>query len=345
MEESSHMPGTTRRGLLRTGAAAASVTTFGILAPGARAADFTLRYANNQPVTHPMNVRAKQMAERIQKESKGRVRLMIFPNNQLGGDTDMVSQIRSGAIDFYTGSGLLLQTFIPVAAANGVGYAFKDYQQVWAAMDGEFGSYIRSAIAKAGLIAFPKIWDNGFREITNSAHPIKAPADLAGIKIRVPVMELETSLFKDLGASPTAIDIKEAYSALQTHLADAQENPLALIENWKFYEVQKYCSLTNHMWDGFWMLANGKSFVRLPKDLQEIVARNIDQAGQEERDDVRKLNESLQGKLESQGMAFNTVDTQPFREALAKAGYYSLWRGRFGPEIWGLLEKYSGPLG
>ena len=339
------MQGTTRRRLLGAGAAAGTMAGFGILAPGARAADFTLRYANNQPVSHPMNVRAKQMAERIQQESKGRVRLMIFPNNQLGGDTDMVSQIRSGAIDFYTGSGLLLQTFIPVAAANGVGYAFKDYNQVWGAMDGAFGAYIRDAIAKAGLIAFPKIWDNGFREITTSTKPIKTPGDLVGVKIRVPVMELETSLFKDLGAAPTAIDIKEAYSALQTHLADAQENPLALIENWKFYEVQKYCSLTNHMWDGFWFLANGKNFSRLPKDLQEIVARNVDQAGLEERADVRKLNDGLKGKLETQGMVFNAPDTQPFREKLTKSGYYRLWRERFGPQIWALLEKDSGALG
>jgi tripartite ATP-independent transporter DctP family solute receptor len=339
------MQETTRRRLLGAGAAAATLASFNILAPGARAADFTLRYANNQPVTHPMNVRARQMAQRIQQETKGRVRVMIFPNNQLGGDTDMVSQIRSGAIDLYTGSGLLLQTFIPVAAANGVGYAFKDYDQVWAAMDGAFGGYIRDAIAKAGLFAFPKIWDNGFREITTSTRPINTPADLVGVKIRVPVMELETSLFKDLGAAPTAIDIKEAYSALQTHLADAQENPLALIENWKFYEVQKYCSLTNHMWDGFWMLANGKSFSRLPKDLQEIVARNIDQAGVEERADVRKLNDGLKSKLESQGLKFNAPATQPFRQKLSESGYYKLWSERFGPQIWGLLEQYSGKLG
>jgi tripartite ATP-independent transporter DctP family solute receptor len=333
-----------RRTLVRTAAAAGALPLFGILAPAARAAEFRLKYANNQPLTHPMNIRAKEMAKRISEESKGRVQLMIFPNNQLGGDTDMVSQIRSGAIDFYTGSGLLLQTFVPVAGINGIGYAFKNYDQVWAAMDGALGAHVRQAIAGAGLIAFEKIWDNGFRQTTTSTHPIAVPADFKGLKIRVPVMELETSLFQSLGASPTAIDIKEAYSALQTHLADGQENPLALIQNWKFYEVQKYCSLTGHMWDGFWMLANGKNFARLPKDLQEIVARNVNRSGEDERADVRKLNDSLQGALQAKGMVFNKPAPEPFQQQLRDSGFYAHWRDKFGAETWSLLEASSGRL-
>src|SRR6185312_13338766 len=127
------------------------------------------------------------------------------------------------------------------------------------ALDGKLGSYLRAQINKAGIVAMDKIWDNGFRQITTSRKPIVQPADLQGLKIRVPVSALWISLFKSLGAAPTSINFAEVYSALQTHVVDGQENPPAIISAAKLYEVQKYCSLTNHMWDGWWLLVNRRS--------------------------------------------------------------------------------------
>ncbi len=335
------MAAITRRVLVGSAAAAAGVA---ILPRGLRAAEFTYKYANNVVVDHPMNVRAREAAERIKQQSNGRLEIQIFPNNQLGGDTDMLSQLRSGGIEFFTLSGLILATLVPVASINGIGFAFKSYDQVWAAMDGELGAFVRGAIDKAELHAFDKMWDNGYRNITSSTHPIKTPDDLKGFKIRVPVSPLWTSMFKAFDASPASINFNEVYSALQTKVVEGQENPLSIIEIAKLFEVQKYCSLTNHMWDGFWMLANGKAWAGLPKDLQEIVARNWNEAALKQRDDIRKLNESLQGKLESQGMVFNKPDADAFRAVLKQAGFYTEWKGKYGPEAWALLEKYSGNL-
>lgn len=315
-----------------------------ILRRPANAAEYNYKFATNQPVGHPMNNRAQEAIDRIKEQSGGRINMQLFPNNQLGGDTDMISQLRAGAIHFFPVSGLLLQSIVPVAGANGVGFAFKDYDTVWAAMDGDFGAYLRAQMEPVGFHMFPRIWDNGFRQMTSSAAPISAPADLKGFKIRVPVMEIEVSLFESYGAAPTAINIKEAYSALQTRLVDGQENPLSIIYNWKFFEVQKYCALTSHMWDGFWVTANKRTWEKLPKDLQEIVARNIDQAAGEQRADIRKLNENLQAQLEKAGMAFNKPDREPFKVALRNAGYYAKWKEKFGPECWGLLEKYTSTL-
>ena len=193
----------------------------------AEAAGLIFKYANNLPLAHPMNVRAKAAAARIASGTDGRVTIRIFPNNVLGGDTDMLSQVRSGAIQFFTLSGLILATLVPVASINGIGFAFKDYDQVWAAMDGPLGAYVRSAIAKSGLLAMDRMWDNGYRQITSSTHPIAVPADLRGFKIRVPVSPLWTSMFRAFGAAPTAINFNEVYSALQSHIVDGQENPLA----------------------------------------------------------------------------------------------------------------------
>jgi tripartite ATP-independent transporter DctP family solute receptor len=340
------MPKLTRRRFVATAAGAAAAASAGVslLPRRARAAEFTYKYANNIVVDHPMNVRAREAVERIKQETNGRVEIQIFPNNQLGGDTDMLSQLRSGAIEFFTLSGLILATLVPVTSINGIGFAWKSYDQIWPAMDGELGAFVRGAIAKAGLFAFDKMWDNGYRNITSSTHPIATPEDLKGFKIRVPVSPLWTSMFKAFGASPASINFNEVYSALQTRVVEGQENPLSLIQIAKLYEVQKFCSLTGHMWDGFWMLANQNAWAALPADLQAIVARNWNAAGLAQREDIRKLNDSVQGDLEKKGMVFNKVDAEAFRAVLKQAGFYNEWREKYGAEAWALLEKYSGKL-
>ena len=308
-------------------------------------AEFTLKYANNLPVTHPMNVRATEMAAAILAESKGRVDLKVFPSSQLGTDTDMLSQIRSGAIDYFTLSPLILGTLVPSAQISGVGFAFKDYNQVWAAMDGELGAHVRKEIAaKSTMFAFEKIWDNGYRQMTSSARAITKPDDLKGMKMRVPPSPFWVSMFKAFEASPATINFAEVYTALQTKIVDGQENPLAIIATAKLFEVQQFCSITNHMWDGFWFLANKQSFARLPADLQEIVTRNVNKAGLNQRDDVRKLNDSLLGELKSKGMTINTTDAELFRAKLRAAGFYAEWHKKFGDEAWAVLEKYTGKL-
>ena len=315
-----------------------------LLSRPAHAAEFTYKYANNLPATHPMNLRAAEAVAKIKEETGGRVEIQIFPNNQLGSDTDMLSQVRNGAIEFFTLSGLILSTLVPAASINGVGFAFPDYASVWKAMDGALGAYVRTQIGKAGLMVMDNIWDNGFRQITSSSKPITSPDDLKNFKIRVPVSPLWTSLFQAFGSAPTSINFSEVYSALQTKVVDGQENPLAIISTAKLYEVQKYCSLTNHMWDGFWMLANRRAWAALPKDAQEIVAKNWNAAALLERADVAKLNAGLRDDLAKQGLTFNQPETAPFREALKKAGFYGQWKTRFGDEAWAILESSTGAL-
>src|SRR5690348_12474215 len=186
-------------------------------------------------------------------------------------------------------------------------------------MDGALGGYVRSAIEKSELFALEKMWDNGYRQITSSTHPINTPEDLKGFKIRVPVSPLWTSMFKAFDASPTSINFAEVYTSLQTKVVEGQENPLAIISTAKLYEVQKYCSMTNHMRDGFWFLANKRAWEKLPPDLQVIVAKHINEAGLAERADVAALNATLQKDLAAKGMVFNTPSPDAFRAQLRKA--------------------------
>jgi tripartite ATP-independent transporter DctP family solute receptor len=324
-----------------------TLVTSAVAAPAvvrAQQVQWTYKYANNLPETHPMNVRAREMASAIKQDTNGRFDLQIFPSSQLGSDTDTLSQIRSGGVEFFTLSGLILSTLVPAASINGMGFAFPDYDTVWKAMDGDLGAYIRGQIAKTNLVAMEKIWDNGFRQTTTSTKPIVVPNDFRGMKLRVPVSPLWTSMFKALDASPASINFNEVYSALQTKIVDGQENPLAIISTAKLYEVQKYCSLTNHMWDGFWFLANQRAWDSLPDDVRTVVAKHINAAGLNERDDVAKLNASLQRDLSAKGLAFNRPDPAPFRDKLRSAGFYTEWQGKYGPDAWGLLEKSVGKL-
>jgi tripartite ATP-independent transporter DctP family solute receptor len=331
-----------RQTFVRTGVAAGAALAAFRAAP-ARAAEFTLKFANDLAATHPMNVRAAEMAKDISNQSGGRVEIQLYPGNQLGSDTGMLTQIRSGAIDLLMFSPILLGVVVPVAQINGVGFAFDNYDKVWAAMDGELGAYVRAQIAQTDIFAFERMWDNGYRQVTTSTHPIKVPGDFAGMKFRVPVSPLWVSMFTAFGAAPTSIPFSDVYTALQTKLAEGQENPLAVISTGKLYEVQKYCSLTNHMWDGYWCLGNKESFARLPPNLQKIVRDNINAAALKDRKDVRALNESLVAGLTA-GLTFNTPDRNAFRATLRQAGFYSQWHDKFGNEAWSLLEKYTGKL-
>jgi TRAP-type transport system periplasmic protein len=334
-----------RRTLLK--ASAASAVLGGIGAPyvaRAQTAEFTYKFANNLPDSHPLNTRAKEMSAAIKTETQGRFDLQIFPSNQLGSDTDMLSQIRSGGVEFFTLSGLILATLVPAASINGIGFAFPNYDSVWKAMDGDLGAYVRGEINKAGLNVMDKIWDNGFRQTTSSTKPINGPDDFKGFKIRVPVSPLWTSMFKAFDAAPASINFSEVYSALQTKIVEGQENPLALISTAKLYEVQKYCSLTNHMWDGFWFLANRRAWEKVPEDIRTIVAKNINAAAVKERVDTEKLNATVREELAGKGLLFNQPDVAPFREKLRSAGFYSEWKGKYGDQAWELLEKSVGKL-
>lgn len=336
---SSHL---TRRALL---ARSAALPLFSIVTHRADAAEFELKYATGQDPTHPVNVRAKEALDRIREATSGRANIKLFPANQLGSDTDLLAQVRNGSVEFFNLSSLILSTFVPASGITSAGFAFKSYDDVWKAMDGELGTYIRAEIAKTPIFTVSKAWDNGFRHITSSTRDIKAAADLKGFKVRVPPAPPLTSLFNALEAAPSPINFNEVYTSLQTKVVEGQENPLAIIATARLYEVQKSCSLTGHVWDGYWVLGNKRAFQKLPADIQEIITREIDKSGTDERADIAKLTGTLKADLKSKGITFIDVQQDDFRKKLAGTNFYSEWKTKYGAQAWGLLEKVSGKLG
>jgi len=332
----------TRRRFLAAGAGLAAGAA--LLPRHASGAEFSYKLATGQDPTHPVNVRAKEALDRIREATKGRVEINLFPANQLGSDTDLLSQVRSGGVEFFNLSTSVLATLVPVVGIVNTGFAFPDYDTVWKSMDGDVGTYIREQIAKSGILTVSRPWDNGFRQVTSSSRPIKGPDDLRGFKIRVPPAPMLTSLFKALEASPTPINFNELYSALQTKVVEGQENPLAIIATARLYEVQKYCSMTGHVWDGYLILANRRAWERLPEDLRTIVSRELDKSGVDERADIAKLSVSLRNDLSAKGVAFNDVDRNAFRNALRKTTFYKDWKSKYGDDAWNRLEAATGKL-
>jgi TRAP-type transport system periplasmic protein len=310
----------------------------------AQSAEFRLKYGTAFPVDHPGAVRIREAAETIKDETNGRVEILVFPNSQLGSEPDMFAQTRSGALEFMSTSGVNL-TNVPVGGINAVAFAFNGYDQVWAAMDGELGAHVRAAFEKVNLHLFEKCLDNGFRNMTCSVRAINSPEDLKGLKIRVPGNQLWVSMFKALGAAPTAVNFNELYSALQTKIVDGQENPLALIQSAKLYEVQKYISMTGHIWDGHYILTNARRWSALPAEVRDVISRNFGRAALKERDDLVRQNKELEEQLKKGGLTFNYPDKGPFRSTLEANGFYAEWKKKYGDAAWAILEKYSGNLG
>ncbi len=333
----------TRKNFL-TGTAALGAAALLRSRPARAAGTYVIKFGIDLAPDHPSTLHAIAAGKQIEAATNGAVVVRVFPSSQLGNDTHMLSGVRAGAIQMMAIGDNILATLVPNAAIDNVGFAFKDGPTAWAALDGDVGTLVRADIEKVGLHPMTKIWDEGFRQTTTKAKVINTPDDLDGLKMRVPPSPISLSLFQDLGAAPVVLNIAELYTALQTGVVDGQENPLSNIQTQKFYEVQKYCALTNHMWVGYWLITNGAFWAALPPAYQKIVADAFDGQADGQRADSNKLNGSLQAKLAGENLVFNTPDPAPFRKKLVTAGFYSQWQAKFGPAYWSALEKYTGSL-
>jgi tripartite ATP-independent transporter DctP family solute receptor len=335
-----------RRAMLsRAGmAAAAAIAAPAILSRPGQAAEFTYKCGTALSDGHPLSVRGREAMQKIKEESNGRLDITLYTNSVLGQDTAMISQAIAGALEMYLLPIDLLAPKNPACGIFGVGFSFPNYDKIWTAMDGDLGKYLREVAGQIGFHVIEKCGDHGFRQITTKSKPINSPDDLKGFKIRLPVAPYLIALFQHLGASPTPINFGEVYSALQTGVVDGQENPLILIDTAKLYEVQKFCSITNHVWAGIHYSFSNQAWKRLPADLQELATKHFNAAAMVEREDWQKMTKEETDNLTKKGLTFNTPDTKPFQEMLKKTGFYPDMKKKSGDKAWALLEQYAGAL-
>jgi tripartite ATP-independent transporter DctP family solute receptor len=327
-------------------ARSAVLVPIGLIAHPAMAADYRFRQFHNQAASSPLHRRLVEMWSAIGAETNGRVVAEVFAENAgiPGSDPAALKMLISGELDFFTLMGGILGQAVPVAEVQQVPFAFRTAAEAHEAADGALGAYLREEMAAKGIHGFPVgAFDNGMRQTSSTSRPITVPQDFEGLRIRLPAGQMFTDTFRALGAEPVTINVNGIYEALKSGKVDAQENPLAVNEVFKLYEVQKHLAMTNHMWSGFNLMANGALWRKLPEDIRATIERNAAKFVRAQRDDQGRFNAGLRTSLVERGMIFNEVDQAPFRARMAPV--YAAWREKLGSKCWTLLEGHVGRLG
>jgi len=324
----------------RSFVAGAALGSLGVFARSLKASEFTFVQYHNQTATSSLHRRLVEMWSAVRTKTRERVDVQVFPENNraAGSDPAVLRMLTSGEIQFFTVMGGILGNVVPAAEVQQMPFWFGTAARAHRAMDGPLGGYLREEMAAKGIFGFPVgAFDNGMRQIAGRKRPIVSPADLSGIRMRVPAGALLADTFRALGAEPVVVNSDGIYDALKTGRVDAQENPLALVELFRLDEVVKYVSMTNHMWSGFNLLAHLPTWTRLPRDIAAVIEREATAFVRLQRHDQEQMNQAARVTLARRGLAFNDVDTAPFRARLADV--YQTWKDRLGSRCWQLLEE------
>ncbi len=306
-----------------------------------KAASFRYRLGLNQPIGSPTQTRLAEMAEAIGRETDGQFELEVFPESRLGPDPKMLADMRAGTLEFFV-AGATLGDLAPTSALPLLPFAFKESNAVFAALDGALGDQIRAELAQHGIYAFHRCLQNGFHHLTTSTRPIRAAADLAGVRIRSPGGAIARDFFEVFGAEAGYVPFNQMYDALKTRRFDGQSDPLGVVLSLKLYEVQTHLSLTGHWWSGFTLLANAGAWNALPAEIQQVIERNAEKYALLQRQDTEAINAAGADELARLGMIVTTADAGSCRAKLGP--FYARWRERAGAEAWRLLESYAGEL-
>ncbi|UXH43345.1 DctP family TRAP transporter solute-binding subunit [Rossellomorea vietnamensis] len=302
-----------------------------------RSAEYVLRLGHLQTETHPYHKGALKFKELVEERSNGRIQIDIFPSSQLGNGRDQIEGAQIGSIHFHIGSVAPVTNFAPKFNLLNLPYLFESREHAFKVLDGEVGKDIASDLENRGLINLGYM-ENGWRHMTNNKKPIKTSADAANLKLRVQESPPYISFIKALDSTPVPIPFGELYTALEQHVVDGQENPLAQIYLNKFNEVQKYLSLTAHNYDAAVFIMSKTTHDTLPEDLQKVVDESAKEAIQYERqvalEDEEKLLEDLK-KTDIQ------IEENPDRESFRKAvePVYKEFEASIGKELFEKIES------
>src|SRR5215813_13020887 len=306
-----------RRMFLKAGAGGAALT---LSAPfvSLNAAPLTLRWAHFAQEDHPANTAAKQFASRVEARTNGEIKINIFPNNVLGGPPEQAQQIKLGTIDMGLPTQGQLDKYDKAFAAVMLPFIFDGPQHAFRVLDGPAMTWLAPLAEQQGFILL-RNWEYGFRNVTNTVRPINSPDDVKGLKLRTPPeLQIQASM-EALGATVQAIAFSELYLALSQKVVDGQENPIAVIYFNKFYEVQKYLTITRHIYNNMIHTVSAVTWKKLDANQQAILREESTAAG----DLMRKLiadQESAQiAKIEAAGMQVTRPNLAPFRALMGPA--------------------------
>lgn len=310
------------------------------------AARWSGRQFHYQPIASHVHPFLVSLWDAVREQTDGRLDIQVVADN--GGlkksHLGIVEDVIQGEIQFYALMGSILGPLAPAMNVQSLPFAFRNNDDVYQTMDGALGELLRADLAARGLYLMPGgLLENGFRHIVTTGRVINDVKDIEGLKIRIPEGRVFEDTFRELGADPVPLFVLELYDALKSGRLEAQENPLAIIESLKLYEVTRQISFTSHMWSGFNIIGNLAFWQALPEDVRQIVLRNVKQHVDRQRRHTIALNRSLATSLVERGMHVNTADSASFRRRLA-GGFYKRWKDELGSGVWALLEAQVGRL-
>ena len=305
---------------------------------GAGSDHLVLKLSHANSTTHQYHLAALRFKEEVEKRTNGAIEVEIFPAGQLGSQEEVTESVQVGTIDMVITSDDKLVNIVPEFGALGMPYLFKDTQDVCDQLNGELGDYLSGLCESKGVIIISWL-ENGFRQITNNKIPVVVPEDLKGQKIRVSSTKPNMELFNNCGAQATNLSIGELYTALQLNTVDAQENPLSNIDDRKFYEVQKYLSISNHVHTAEPMAMSIDTWNKLTPDQQQIlqeVGEEVSRWAYEQSE--LQFDEQIKA-LEEKGMEVNEVDAEAFKKAAEPI--YDMFNDQYATVI-DMVRKYQG---
>ncbi|MCF3933158.1 TRAP transporter substrate-binding protein [Acuticoccus sp. M5D2P5] len=267
----------------------------------AHAQDYTLKFAHILTTDQPAHMAAERFAELVAEKTDGRVAVNIFPAGELGNDTEIVEQIQVGAVDIGIPPTAKLGQFEPRMQLFDLPFIFPSPAAAYAVLDGPIGDELLGTLDQQGMHGLG-YWESGFKQLTNNVRPIRTPEDLAGIKVRTMSSPLIVQQYETWGANPIPIAFSEVYNALQQGVAEGQENAFVSIDKMKFYEVQKYLTVSNHAYLGYAFVMNKAKWDAMPEELQSAVQAAFEEARDYERELNASLDDELKGKMGEVGL-------------------------------------------
>lgn len=312
------------------GVAVAATLGLGLTAD-IRAAEFDLVEAHTSPPDHPYTLGMVRYADLVKERTKGRVAIQIHHSRQLGDERQVVEGLQLGTIHLTVTSTGPLGGFVPEMNVVDLPFLFRDAEHAYKVLDGEIGRGLLNRFDAVGIkgLAF---WENGFRHITTSKKPVREPGDMKGLKIRVMENKVHQAAFRQLGSDATPMAWGEVFTSLQQGLLDAQENPIPIIYTFKLNEVQKYVSLTGHVYSPAPLLMSKKTWDRMPPDIQKVMFDTAVEVARYQRGLIREQEQKQIGELKAKGMIIvEHPDRAAFREAMKPV--FEQFQGQFGKDL------------
>lgn len=310
-----------------------AVSALALTLPAAAQDAIKLKLGHVAPTDEPYHQAAEKFAELVNKNTGGAVQIQIFPNSLLGGQRELLEGLQLGSVDITLTTAAVLSSFLPKTQVIELPFMFRDREHVYKVVDGPLAKEIYDGDEKKKMKVIDT-WENGFRNITNNVRPIEKPEDMKGVKIRVMENKMYIEMFKALGANPTPMARGELFTGLQTKVIDGQENPLGQIYTSRFYEVQKYATLSGHTYSPEVVVFSLATWKKIPAKFQEEILKASAEARKFNRELSAKMDKEYVGKLKEKGMTVTALTAQqivPFQEKMMPV--WDLFADKIGKDL------------